>query len=1582
MSKTIDNELPLRTLDNQTLYSLIDQRVQDDIGTAIDDALNDITDLKVNGTLTIPTGAVDGYVLTSNADGDASWQDASVDEVADLKVNGTLTIPTGAVDGYVLTSNADGDAIWTDSTSSAINIIDVNPTNFESLSFSNDNQYRWEEGTYTLTGTLLIEQGQHHSLGVVAFEGDFSPMIQFGSASRIYEGNWSGKWVVVSQSTNDAVHFRNVANNSISGIRVNGVGTTAFKLNSQASERVSYTDFSFLRINGAFIYGLWLRPDGGFTNSNTFRNCRLNGSDQTTISCVKLGENGITLTASVNENRFMSCTLEGTTQYAFEFNNNARSNTIVGCRIELNTGVAPWDAPQRYFFNSSDAEFSSKNMIFDAYAILNSGVSLGNIDTTGVLAKTASGNVSSGVFMFPDRVRMYGDTFNNVASTPYVHVQRMGANSDGNVFTNNDNPVMRIDDSYANSGESDVLHLRTGRPATSSRFIHCRLRNSDGTNGAEQFSVDRQQVKIVDGSVSVPAYSFISNPDTGLFLDDGLSFTIDGSKAMEVKNEVIAIGQNSLTQRNIVGIPDVSGDFVETSIPYALSVQSRQANHGYSGNHVWMEMLGPNSNADEGCFFGLNDDDFQLWSYQGGDIAFYTSDSNPPSATNGSVKLRITAGNLAAGGGQLQAQDGNSTYPTYGFASDTNTGFYKDSSGNLSLCKDGVDVYKITSTAASAINGLLALDSIRPADGENYLKFESTTGVPRFLRFRRGGSGVNRCGAVFSSFDSSHFYLHNIGAEFRIAYSPTLTTEPLDNYLAINENGSVKVKQGTSGIPSYTFQGDTATGMYSEGEGLLGFSTEGVLKMCVRQENVSTCVPINPIDNGDENFPNVGISEIKGGVADTGLYGGVQNEFNLVSSGEVMLKGKKVKLADNSRVAEYRFTSEDSRLYDVVQRNDFTEFGGPLTQSAVFPDAGGVSVRGLVILNGSSQYLVGTQSDVLSLMDGTDWSIGLMFNPVSITSGNGIYIIRNTSDSDYVKLEFTASGVVQCTIAINSSIILQATFSGFSILRWRHLVIQADSSAGGTTGDERIKFYVDKVLTTPSYSVGSASTTFSGFSASADEHRIGNDGTNFCFMYIGNYTLSTAVWSSRDVGDLYEGIVDSLGTDSALTAYYPLRFDLIEDADVSNVPVSINGSNSGLLYDSGIAIVDIGTKVATFDTSGIELLGGSSIVNGAGEEIEFSSSTDSINFKTEGTDRLSLVGSTSITTTLPLRGINGSLGSPAYSFTSSTNSGLYYDNNLTFSVNGTNELVLNGVSATFNRDIVIPNAGSLSNGDGENIVFSTSSVSLQTGGISRVAINSTSTTSSVPFHAIDGGEGTPSYSFTNATDQGMYSLDSNRLGFSSGGTRYLIIDQTPAITSTTSADTSIYLTGRSKCVDATSATTSDAYHFHVESTGPAMSVYRRSISTTSALTAFRSDVGSTDSSVCIIRNNGDLENATGVYGTISDRRVKKEINEITGDQIDKIRQLKVYTYKLKGRDEPLVGIMADEVAELYPNFVRTSGESFRDSESGEVIENVQAVAGNKLVYPLIKSVQKLIEQVETLQTRGLELEARVSALEA
>ena len=122
----------------------------------------------------------------------------------------------------------------------------------------------------------------------------------------------------------------------------------------------------------------------------------------------------------------------------------------------------------------------------------------------------------------------------------------------------------------------------------------------------------------------------------------------------------------------------------------------------------------------------------------------------------------------------------------------------------------------------------------------------------------------------------------------------------------------------------------------------------------------------------------------------------------------------------------------------------------------------------------------------------------------------------------------------------------------------------------------------------------------------------------------------------------------------------------------------------------------------------------------------YSVGADDWGVTTGGTLRFD-ISTTAITSTLPFRGANGTAGAPQYSFTNSTDAGMYR------------------VGA-------------------DTLGFSTA-------GVVRLTLVAGGATFAPPLYAPDGSVGAPSYSFTNDSDGGMYRITTDSIGIAAGGVR-------------------------------------------------------------------------------------------------------------------------------------------------------------------------------------------------------------------
>jgi hypothetical protein len=112
-----------------------------------------------------------------------------------------------------------------------------------------------------------------------------------------------------------------------------------------------------------------------------------------------------------------------------------------------------------------------------------------------------------------------------------------------------------------------------------------------------------------------------------------------------------------------------------------------------------------------------------------------------------------------------------------------------------------------------------------------------------------------------------------------------------------------------------------------------------------------------------------------------------------------------------------------------------------------------------------------------------------------------------------------------------------------------------------------------------------------------------------------------------------------------------------------------------------------------------------------------------------------------------------------------------------------------------------------------------------------------------------------------------------------------------------------------------------------------------------------------------ISANGDVTNSTGVYGTISDIRVKENIVQ-SKNYIEDLMKLRVVKYSLKEEKSTKptkLGFIAQEVEKVFPNMVTTSKE-------GD-IEDFKSIKTSVLIPMLVKAIQELKTELDELKAK-------------
>lgn len=85
---------------------------------------------------------------------------------------------------------------------------------------------------------------------------------------------------------------------------------------------------------------------------------------------------------------------------------------------------------------------------------------------------------------------------------------------------------------------------------------------------------------------------------------------------------------------------------------------------------------------------------------------------------------------------------------------------------------------------------------------------------------------------------------------------------------------------GTAGAPSYSFSGETNTGLYSVGANEIGFTTAGILRLSVSDSKITATIPIWA-SNGSAASPSISFS----GDINTGFYREGSDKFTVTTGG-------------------------------------------------------------------------------------------------------------------------------------------------------------------------------------------------------------------------------------------------------------------------------------------------------------------------------------------------------------------------------------------------------------------------------------------------------------------------------------------------------------------------------------------------------------------------------------------------------------------------------------------------------------------------------------------------------------------------
>jgi len=120
----------------------------------------------------------------------------------------------------------------------------------------------------------------------------------------------------------------------------------------------------------------------------------------------------------------------------------------------------------------------------------------------------------------------------------------------------------------------------------------------------------------------------------------------------------------------------------------------------------------------------------------------------------------------------------------------------------------------------------------------------------------------------------------------------------------------------------------------------------------------------------------------------------------------------------------------------------------------------------------------------------------------------------------------------------------------------------------------------------------------------------------------------------------------------------------------------------------------------------------------------------------------------------------------------------------------------------------------------------------------------------------------------------------------------------------------------------------------------------------------------------VVYGNGNVANVNNSYGAYSDIKLKENIIDAT-PKLQDLLKVKIRNFNLKGTDKKHIGVIAQELEQIFPALIEESDDTIKD-ENGEQIktgEKTKSVKYSVFVPMLIKAIQEQQAQIEELKSK-------------
>jgi hypothetical protein len=121
----------------------------------------------------------------------------------------------------------------------------------------------------------------------------------------------------------------------------------------------------------------------------------------------------------------------------------------------------------------------------------------------------------------------------------------------------------------------------------------------------------------------------------------------------------------------------------------------------------------------------------------------------------------------------------------------------------------------------------------------------------------------------------------------------------------------------------------------------------------------------------------------------------------------------------------------------------------------------------------------------------------------------------------------------------------------------------------------------------------------------------------------------------------------------------------------------------------------------------------------------------------------------------------------------------------------------------------------------------------------------------------------------------------------------------------------------------------------------------------------------------VVWSNGDVDSRTNSYGGWSDIKLKENITDTT-PKLDDLLKVKIKNYNFIGDDKKQLGVIAQELEEIFPALISETPDYEMDKETGVKVylgTSTKSVKYSVFVPMLIKAIQELQAQINELKNK-------------